>query len=57
VKENAPEVLDVVVAVEGPVKVTLAPLAPAPVIVPDKVNVCATDENVTVPFAPLMVTG
>ena len=30
--------LDVVVAVEGPVNVTVAPLAPAPLIVPVKVE-------------------
>jgi hypothetical protein len=56
VKENAPEVLDVVVAVEGPVKVTVAPLAPAPVSVPDKVNVCAAEENETGESAPFNTT-
>ena len=49
--------LDVVVAVEGPVNVTVAPLAPAPLIVPVRVNVCAAEENETAPFAPLIVTG
>jgi hypothetical protein len=41
-----------VVAVEAPLNLIVAPLAPGPLIIPEKLNVCAADENVTLTFDP-----
>ncbi len=56
VNENAPEELEVVVADVGPAKVTVEPLAPGPLIVPERLNVCATDVADTDAFAPFTTT-
>ncbi len=53
VNEYAPAVLAVTVAVEVPVNLTVAPLPPEPVIVPEIENVCAA-VAVEVKFAPVM---
>jgi hypothetical protein len=56
-KVKDPELLAVVVAVETPLKVTVAPFPPAPEIVPEILNVWAVAvKEGTVTFAPLRVT-
>ena len=50
--ENVPLALDIVVAVDAPVRVMVAPDAPGPVIVPVRLEVCAIDEKVRLAFAP-----
>jgi hypothetical protein len=52
-----PDVLAVTVAVDVPVNFTVAPLPPAPLIVPVIVNVCAAELKFAVAFPPFTVTA
>ncbi len=47
----------VVVAVDVPVSLTVAPEPPVPLIVPLIVNVCAVEVKLAVTLAPLTVTA
>ncbi len=56
-KLYTPEVFAVTLAVLAPVRFTVAPDPPAPLMVPLNVNVCATEEKFAVALAPLIVTA
>jgi hypothetical protein len=57
VKLYTPEAFAVVLAVLAPVRFTVAPEPPLPLIVPLNVKVCAADEKFAVALAPLIVTA
>jgi hypothetical protein len=56
-KLYAPLVLAVTVWLDDPVNWTVAPLPPAPLIVPVIVKVCAVELKFAVAFAPFNVMG
>ena len=57
VKLYTPEVFAVTLAVFAPVRFTVAPDPPVPLIVPLNVKVCAAEEKFAVALAPLIVTA
>jgi hypothetical protein len=57
VKLYTPEAFAVTLAVLAPVRFTVAPDPPAPLMVPLNVNVCAAEEKFAVALAPLIVTA
>ena len=52
-----PEAFAVTVAVDVPIRLTVAPLPPVPLIVPVIVKVCAMELKFAVAFAPFNVMG
>ena len=45
------------VALEAPVRFTVAPAPPGPLMLPEMLDVCSAEEKLAVPFAPLSVTA